>query len=70
MSRKNENRFSLYLNELNLQRIHLLKSLMYKKFKIDISVSKIIDRCINEKKCIDDMIVEIMQGEETTVKEK
>lgn len=70
MSRKNENRFSLYLNELNLQRIHLLKSLMYKKFKIDISVSKIIDRCINEKKCIDDMIVEIMQGEENTVKEK
>lgn len=60
MKRKNDNKFSLYLKDQDIERISFYQNQLFKVFRIDTSVSAIISRLINEKKSIDDLILEVM----------
>jgi hypothetical protein len=60
MKRKNDNKFSVYLKDSDIERISFYQNQLFKVFRINTSVSAIISRLINEKKSIDDLILEVM----------
>ena len=60
MKRKNDNKFSVYLKDSDIERISFYQNQLFKVFRINTSVSSIISRLINEKKSIDDLILEVM----------
>jgi hypothetical protein len=60
MKRKNDNKFSLYIKDENIERISFYQNQLFKAFRINTSVSAIISRLINEQKSIDDLILEVM----------
>lgn len=60
MKRKNDNKFSLYLKDGDIERISFYQNQLFKVFRINTSVSAIISRLINEQKSIDDLILEVM----------
>ncbi len=57
---KTETKFSLYLREQDQQRIIFYQNLIYKSLNVELSVSKIISKLINEAKSIDQLIYEAM----------
>jgi len=60
MKRKNDNKFSLYLKDQDIERISFYQNQLYKSVRVEISVSAIISRLINERKSIDDLILDSM----------